>query len=973
MHNRIPTVVLIGLLVLPLAFTTAHSFTRHETVSSTINTVKLVQDYGKLPMSFQPNKGQFEGDAKFASRGLGYSLSIHATGLRLKFRDGSASHANRFEMRLVGANPDAQVRGTNPLPGEANYFSGQPENWITHVPTYAKVAVEEVYPGIDAVYYGNQNRFEYDFIVKPGAWPDRIDIAVDGASKLSLDSGDLVISFGDRGLRLSGPTFYQEIDGRRSSVSGHYILRDRNRVGFEISDYDHNWPLIIDPQIVYSVLTNSSRPYGIAVDPAGSAYICGTGVDGGPEDSAVNAFVSKINRAGAQEWFNSFGSLGYSDTATAIAVDAAGNSYVTGWTFYDLHGPLFKRFPTLNAIQPNPRGNKDAFVTKFDTLGKMVYSTYLGGSNDDRADGIAIDSLGNVYVSGQTYSTDFPTSKPFQPTLHGTSNTFVTVLNAQGTAFIYSTYVGGSGMDAATALALDASGNAYVTGFTTSLDFPTVYPIRAASSGGLDSFVFKLNPAGSALLYSTYLGGSADDVAKGIAVDASNNTYVTGRTHSTNFPTVSAFQPTLHGGVDAFVTKINSTGTAFLYSTYLGGANDETTGGIWCAEKPTCGGITVNSNGNAYVTGVTASPDFPQVRSTQGFRGITDAYIVEFSADGKSLVYSTLMGGAVGGDTNEPPNSAAFSSGSAVAYSNGNLYVAGLTISRDFPVTSTAVDLCCVNPVWNGIDGFVAKLADDTSPTFRRVEQNSSVVTYTGTWYSNTGSFNSGGTAVLAVDKGSRATFTFTGTDARWIGYKDAWSGIANVYVDGVLRTQVDAYSASDQPQAAMYTISGLSNGSHTLTVEVSGTRNPSSHSNWIWVDAFDYASGNSNGGGRAEQNNSAVAYTGAWYSNSGSFNSGGSAVLALNSGARATFTFTGTAVGWIGYRDSWSGIANVYIDGTLKAQVDTYAASSQAQVVNYTLAGLSPGTHTITIEVSGNKNTAAQSAWVWVDAFDYM
>ena len=514
-----------------------------------------------------------------------------------------------------------------------------------------------------------------------------------------------------------------------------------------------------------------TRPYGIALDSAGNAYICGTTFDGGPNDQATNAYVAKLNGAGsAILWFASFGSFGLSDSATAIAVDASGNAYVTGWTVYDAP-PFFPKFPTVNAIQPNPGGGSDAFVTKFDTNGNMVYSTYLGGSSDDQAEGIAVDSLGNVFVTGHTGSTNFPTAKPLQSTLRGSLSSFVTVLNPQGTAFIYSTYIGGSGADAGTAIAVDAIGNAYVTGSTSSGDFPTANPIRPTAAGGLDTFILKLNPAGSAFMYSTYLGGNGDDVAKGIAIDSSNNAYVTGRTNSANFPTASAFQATLHGGVDAFVTKVNATGTAFSYSTYLGGANDETTGGIWCDEKPTCGGIVVNPNGNAYVTGVTASPDFPQVRSLQPFRGVTDTYITEFSVDGKTLVYSTLLGGSTGGNTNEGPlvSHPGFSSGSALAYLNGNVYVAGLTNTRDFPVTANSTDgPCCVNPVWNGIDGFVAKLADDQagggSPTFTRVEQNSSAVTYTGTWYSNTGSFNSGGSAALAVDKGSRATFTFSGT-----------------------------------------------------------------------------------------------------------------------------------------------------------------------------------------------------------------
>jgi alpha-amylase len=338
-----------------------------------------------------------------------------------------------------------------------------------------------------------------------------------------------------------------------------------------------------------------------------------------------------------------------------------------------------------------------------------------------------------------------------------------------------------------------------------------------------------------------------------------------------------------------------------------------------------------------------------------------------------------------------------FSSGSGIAYHNGSAYIVGFTNTTDFPVSSGTYP-CCVNPVWNGVASFVEKLADDTTggtttgtTAFTRVEQNSSSVTYTGTWYANTGSFNSGGSAALAENPGSRATFTFTGTAVSWIGYKDAWSGIANVYIDGALKTQVDGYSPSAQAQAVMFSVTGLSSGSHTVTVEAKGTKNPASHAAWIWVDAFDFASGTTGSGGttgggtgvgsgntggtftRVEQTSSAVTYTGTWYSNSGSFNSGGNAALAVNSGARATLTFRGTAVKWIGYRDAWSGIANVYIDGVLKSQVDTYASSAQAQAVNFAITGLNSGNHTITIEATGAKDASARSAWVWVDAFDFL
>jgi hypothetical protein len=953
----------------------------------------MAANYGGLPMSFEPNRGQFDSRFAFGARGFNYSLLLNSKAVMTKFRT-TASNSETLEMTLLGANDSARLHGADPLPGISNYYSGNRESWITNVPTYEKVEIQDVYSGVDAVYYGNQSHFEYDFIVNPGASPAVIDLSFKGASKLALSNdGELLISMGSREFRQSRPDVYQIVDGRRMEVRGSYLLRGTLRVGFDVESYDRSKPLVIDPQLVYSTFVGPIiRPYGIAVDSVGNVYICGATNDP-REDQTKDAYVAKYNAAGtAILWQNSFGSNGYTDTATSVVLDASGNVYATGMTEYGFHPP-FPPFPTTpNAIQPGPAQGWNSFVTKFDTNGKMLYSTYLGG---DRADGIAVDSIGNMYVAGRTSSANFPVRNAFQSVLRGSSDAFITVLNAQGSAFIYSTYLGGSGSDAATAIAVDGSGNAYVAGTTTSADFPTANPIRPAASGGTDSFIVKLNPAGSAMMYGTYLGGSGNDLATGIAVDSSNSAYVSGRTNSPNFPTVSAFQSALKGGFDVFVTKVNPAGTAFSYSTYLGGSNDETTGGEWCEEKPTCAGITVNSNGNAYVTDVTASPDFPQIRSLQSFKGVTDAFVAELSVDGKSLVYSTLLGGS----TAAPETGSPFSSGSGIAYLNGNAYIVGFTDTTDFPVSSGTYP-CCVNEVWNGVASFIAKLADDTTagttggtPTFTRAEQNSSSVTYTGTWYTNAGPFNSGGSAVLAQQTGSRATFTFTGTDAQWIGYKDAWSGIANVYVDGVLKGQVDAYSSSAQAQAVMYSISGLTSGSHTLAIEVSGTKNLSSHSFWVWVDAFDSANntsgvsggnGGTTGGGtgggntgstftRVEQTNSAVTYTGTWYSNGASFNSGGSAALALNSGARATFAFTGTAVKWIGYRDAWSGIANAYIDGVLKSHIDTYAAVAQAQAVNFTITGLSSGHHTITIEATGTKDASAQSDWVWVDAFDFL
>jgi hypothetical protein len=266
-----------------------------------------------------------------------------------------------------------------------------------------------------------------------------------------------------------------------------------------------------------------------------------------------------------------------------------------------------------------------------------------------------------------------------------------------------------------------------------------------------------------------------------------------------------------------------------------------------------------------------------------------------------------------------------------------------------------------------------------------RFEQDNAAVQYAGTWYPNNGAFNSGGSASIAMAQDSQAKFTFTGTGVQWIGYRDPWSGIAKVYLDGVLKGTIDTYSATSQGQIALYSVGGLSNASHDLTVVPTGTHNPASAGAWVWVDAFDVTAGNAaatpqpqppTGSAppttvRIKQNDPAVAYTGAWFTNNSSSGSGEATVLSMDASARATLTFTGTAVNWVGYRDEWSGIARIYMDGVMLATVDTYAPAAQERAVLYNRAGLASGVHTLTIEVTGTHNAGSGGSWVWLDAFD--
>ena len=357
------------------------------------------------------------------------------------------------------------------------------------------------------------------------------------------------------------------------------------------------------------------------------------------------------------------------DQGYGIAVDSAGNAYVTGST-------ESTNFPTANAFQNTFGGGGDAFVTKLNAAGSaLVYSTYLGGSDGDFGAGIAVDSAGNAYVTGVTDSTDFPTANALQNTNSGgIADVFVTKLNAAGSALAYSTYLGGSDFDSEPNIAVDSAGNVYVTGHTESTNFPTANAFQSTSGGGGgDAFVTKLNAAGSALVYSTYLGGSEAEFGGGIAADSAGNAYVTGTTDSDNFPTANALQPTSGGGTgladgDAFVTKLNAAGSALVYSTYLGGSDFDYGGGI-----------AVDSAGNAYVTGVTDSDNFPTANAFQSctYGSNQDVFVTKLNAAGSALVYSTYLGGSLFED-----------SGDIAVDSAGNAYVTGSTYSTNFPTAN---------------------------------------------------------------------------------------------------------------------------------------------------------------------------------------------------------------------------------------------------------------------------------------------
>jgi hypothetical protein len=604
---------------------------------------RILDSYGKLQLSFEANHGQADPQVKFLSRIGGYSLFLTRDEAVLAFSGKKAgakvNRSRRFDaaapkagsvlrMKLRNANPAAKVTGVDELAGTSNYFIGNdPAKWFSNLPTYAKVKYEGIYSGIDLVYYGNQRQLEYDFIVAPGADPRRIALDVGGTKRIRRDAhGDLALQMSEGEIRWHKPVVYQERNGARQEIAARYTIRDTNRVRFEVAKYDESRPLYIDP-LIYST------------------YLGGSGDDGG----------------------------------SGIAVDSAGNAYVTGYT-------QSADFPTTPGVFQTVCGGgctdgEDAFIAKINPTGSaLVYSTYLGGSRGDGGSGITVDSLGNAYVTGGTGSTDFPTTTGAFQTVCGVSSSgycfdgFVAKINPTGSALVYSTYLGGSGDDSGYQIAVDSSGNAHVTGYTASTDFPTMNPFQSVLGGGEDAFIAKINPTGSALVYSTYLGGSGGDGGFGIDLDAAGNAYVTGLTGSTDFPTTPGAFQTVCGGCngswDAFVAKINPTGSALVYSTYLGGSEDDEG---W--------GIAVDSSGEAYVTGYTGSTDFPTMNPLQPTygRGILDAFVAKLNPTGSALVYSTYLGGS------EDDRGFGIAVDSA-----GNAYVTGTTTSNNFPTESPA-------------------------------------------------------------------------------------------------------------------------------------------------------------------------------------------------------------------------------------------------------------------------------------------
>lgn len=625
------------------------------------NEAKIAQSFSNLPLSFEEHRGQANSDARFVSRGPGYTLCLTPSESRFALRDRQSS----FGLKLIDSSPDPTVEGVEVLPGKSNYFIGNdPSQWRTDVVNYSRVRYRAVYPGVDLIYDGQQGRLEYDFVVAPRTDPKQIRFDLADAGQIKIDElGNLVFAAGEATLRLRKPTIYQVIEDRRQVVEGGYHIDQESQISFEIGNYDSNKELIIDPVVEYSTYfggSGSDIGYAIAIDSQNNIYITGQTSSGNlplknPYDNTLeganDAFVMKLNSAGTTLLFSTYiGGRNPGDRGWGIAVDRSGNVYFTGET-------NSLNFPVVNAAQPNFRGNVDAFAAKLNVSGNvLLYSTYLGGTLFDSAYAIALDQFDSAYIVGRTDSTSFPVKNALQPALRGQRDAFVTKLDADG-ALVFSTFLGGEpavagGRDdeAGYGVAIDSLQNIYLTGFTSSPSFPIVNGLQPTFGGVEDAFIAKLNASGSAIVYSTFLGGTRVDNGRGIAVDSFGDVCVTGYTISSDFPVLNALQPEYGGNTDAFVAKLNASGKAFIYSTYIGGSGEENTGLV--SDNVPTGAIAVDNLGNVYLTGKTESIDFPLVRPVQpALRGDNDAFILKLDPAGSALIYSTYLGSSFTGNT----------------------------------------------------------------------------------------------------------------------------------------------------------------------------------------------------------------------------------------------------------------------------------------------------------------------------------
>jgi len=681
-------------------------------------------------LRFEPNVGQTDPCVRFLARGTDYTAFLTTTevvlvaevprpkGVRVDAKEAV------LRLRFMGANPRMRVSGSYRLSGADAYLLGSDtRRWRTGIPAYAHVVYRDLYPGVNLVYGGNGGQLEDTYIVAAGSSPSRIRFDVRGTYGLPfLDRhGSLILPLLGGMMREDRLMLYQVVAGRRQSVAGQYVVHGTT-VGVVVGRYDHRRPLVIDPPLVYGTyLGSGDAGLGMALDRAGHVYVIGTTRSSSfpttrgtlkrtnTSISGGIVFVTKLGSDGRHLLASTLlggtgGASGYGDRGNAITVDGAGHMYVTGYTYsHD--------FPTtVGAAQRTNRSatGSNAFVAELSADGQhLLYSTLIGGHGQgDQGDvgvSLAIDAVGHAYVTGLARSTDFPTTvHAFQThnasTYHSTSAFIAGV--GPGGRLLYSTLLGGNGIagelvegDFGLHVAADTLGDTYIAGFTTSSNFPTTtHVVQRRPGGGEDAFVVKLSADGRRLIYSTYIGGNADDRAYRITVDSTGNAYVTGFTYSTSFsimPRATTQQPI---AAHAFVAKLSPDGRRLVYVTRIG-------------DRDHGQDIVVDSNGRAYIVGSVATHHL--ATTTNAFqrrgRGVSTAFVAELDTDGQVL-YSTYLGGGSTGST-------APEEGTGIATDGiGHVYVTGYTFSRHFSTTAGSLSPAS----HDGQEAFVVEL--DVSP-----------------------------------------------------------------------------------------------------------------------------------------------------------------------------------------------------------------------------------------------------------------
>ena len=744
-YNRIILAVTLTLVLLLVPGAIAPVFL----MQREIETVS-VHAFGSQPLSFERNAGQVDPSVHYVARSSSTTLYFTAEGVTFSFVHTTATGkvvrqhgqdqrevslvasesdiqqraltqavSTVANVRFIGANPDPSITSGAELPGKTNYLLGNVvEEWQVGLSSYEDITYAKLYPGISLKLEGTGRQLKGTYTVAAGADPTRIRWTYMGARDVSLTpSGDLQIALASRvgesiTLVEQRPVAWQVIDSRRHSVHAEYKI-DHDDISIALGAYDPTLPLIIDPTVVYATFLGGSgidMARSTTTDGEGNVYVTGntTSLDF-PTANAVQSqfggdinnnglgdvFVTKLDANGVLVYSTYLGGLGGQEFGDGIAVDDEGRAHVTGDT-------NSSDFPIIasTAYQPNLNGvagaTTDAFITRLSADGTSLdYSTYLGGSSRDGGSAIALDNAGNAYLTGITQSPDFPTVNPFQPSFAGGSDAFITKLSPDGSELLYSTFlgggqIGGSSNDWGSAINVDPSGSAYVGGTTGTDDFPTLNPIQSQRAGSNDAFISRLSADGSALLYSTYFGGTDEEIDVQLALDTSGNIVVAGRTSSSDLPTVNAVQPNYGGGRDAFAAKLTADGTSLIYVTYLGGSSGEF-----------LYGLAVDPSGNTYLTGSTDSADFPTVNSLQPFAGGFDVFVTKLSSGVPNVLYSTFLGGG-------PSNRSDVGFGGIAVDAVGNVYISGFTKSLDFPTTNAS------QGAYGGgqRDAFIAKIFD---------------------------------------------------------------------------------------------------------------------------------------------------------------------------------------------------------------------------------------------------------------------